>query len=146
MLSPSAWARLRASVQAHEGLRLRPYTDTTGHVTIGYGRNLTTVGLRPGEATLLCDNDLREAVDLVRTHHPWAASLSDARLAVLVELMFNLGPDRLALFVPTLALLEAGQWDRAADRLRRTKWATQVKARRADHLLGQLVSGEWWGP
>ena len=33
--------RLIQQLTRHEGFRGRPYTDTTGHLTIGYGRNLT---------------------------------------------------------------------------------------------------------
>lgn len=30
----------KEDLRAHEGLRLEPYTDTTGHKSIAYGRNL----------------------------------------------------------------------------------------------------------
>ena len=35
---------LRALLRHHEGLRLKPYADTTGHWTIGVGRNLEAEG------------------------------------------------------------------------------------------------------
>ena len=36
-----------------EGLRLFPYTDTVGKLTIGVGRNLTDAGISADEAEVL---------------------------------------------------------------------------------------------
>lgn len=143
-MTRDAWRRVRSSVEVHEGLRLRPYRDTTGHLTIGYGRNLSSKGITAAEAVVLVDNDVAEAVRAVADRYPWAAELEPARWAVLVELMFNLGPERLALFVPTLALLQAGNYRGAAKRLRSTLWAEQVGPTRSGHLIGQLETGDWW--
>ena len=48
----------RAELIADEGLRLKPYTDTVGKITIGIGRNLTDVGISKEEAYALCDTDI----------------------------------------------------------------------------------------
>ena len=37
-------------IKEDEGCRLKPYTDTTGHITIGYGRNLSACGISKEEA------------------------------------------------------------------------------------------------
>jgi lysozyme len=142
-MTPEAYARAAASIRAHEGLRLKPYKDTTGHLSLGYGRNLSANGIREVEAEHLLANDLSEAIVEVSTAYPWVAILAPARQAVVVELMFNLGPSRLAKFRPTLDLLRQGDYAGAGGRLRRSKWAGQV-GRRAEHLITQLVTGAWW--
>lgn len=43
-------AMLKVLVKSDEGLSLKPYTDTRGKLTIGYGRNLTDVGISQAEA------------------------------------------------------------------------------------------------
>ena len=44
---------LNALLIRHERLRLKPYTDTVGKLTIGVGRNLTDMGLTQDEVLLL---------------------------------------------------------------------------------------------
>ena len=39
---PLLWFQLKA----HDGLRLKPYRDSVGKLTVGVGRNLDDVGLR----------------------------------------------------------------------------------------------------
>src|SRR5690606_41062667 len=53
--------QLKSQLERHEGLRLKPYRDTVGELTVGYGRNLDDVGIRPEEAALMLDNDITEA-------------------------------------------------------------------------------------
>jgi lysozyme len=48
-----------------EGVRLHPYTDTVGKLTIGVGRNLADMGISDAEATVLLQNDIdRTTVEL----------------------------------------------------------------------------------
>ena len=44
---------LKEQLIRDEGTRLKPYTDTTGHLTIGFGRNLSQVGISLAEAEYL---------------------------------------------------------------------------------------------
>ena len=44
-----------------EGLRLKPYRDTAGKLTIGVGRNLSDVGISVDEAYYLLANDVKRA-------------------------------------------------------------------------------------
>ena len=50
---------LKAQLTRHEGLRLKPYRDTLGHLTIGVGRNLSEVGISEAEAIALLDADIQ---------------------------------------------------------------------------------------
>ena len=125
-----------------EGCRLTPYKDQVGKLTIGYGRNLDDVGISLDEANTLLQNDVRKAVADVNQHLPWAKGLDDARLGVLINMAFNMGIAGLLQFKNTLALIEAGEFDQAADAMLESKWATQVGPR-AHRLAVQMRSGEW---
>jgi len=122
---------LKAELVRDEGLRLKPYEDTAGKLTIGVGRNLDDVGLTEEEAGYLLENDVgRSMVDLDR-NAPWWRSMSDARQRALVNMCFNLGWPRLSQFKNMLAALEAGDFVRAAAEALDSRWARQVGRRSA---------------
>jgi lysozyme len=52
---------LTADLIRDEGLKLKPYTDTVGKLTIGIGRNLTDRGISRQEALVLARNDVDAA-------------------------------------------------------------------------------------
>lgn len=134
--------RLRAQIAKHEGLRLKPYQDTVGKWTIGYGRNLSDVGITRAEASMLLEHDIDTAyADLLR-RYPWAGSLDSVRCAVLTEMCFNLGLPRLSGLVNTLRMVERGDYAGAAAGMLKSKWASQVKDR-AKTLAKQMETGEW---
>ena len=54
-------------LKRHEGLRLKPYQDTIGKLTIGYGRNLDDRGISKEEAEYLLRNDISR-VKIGRAH------------------------------------------------------------------------------
>jgi len=58
--------RLQNTLEHHEGLRLKPYKDSVGKLTIGIGRNLDDVGISKSEALLLLQNDIDVAI-----HYPF---------------------------------------------------------------------------
>jgi lysozyme len=124
----------------HEGERLFPYSDTVGKLTIGVGRNLTDVGISKEESRLLLYNDIEKVVDGLDAALPWWDSLSEARQRVLADMAFNLGLKGLLGFKNTLALIQAGDYDEAADNMLLSKWATQV-GRRAQTLAGLMRRG-----
>jgi lysozyme len=57
-------------------------------------------------------------------------------------MVYNLGIDGLMKFKRTLALIENGQYDNAADAMMQSKWATQVKGR-AVELSKQMRLGKF---
>ncbi len=134
--------RLGLQLALHEGLRLKPYKDTVGKLTIGYGRNLDDVGISRGEAVILLDADMARAESDVLRLFPWVATLDEARQAVLVNMAFNMGIRGLSSFVLTLDAVKHGRYTEAADRMLESKWATQV-GHRAVELSEQMRTGEW---
>ena len=120
---------LREQLIAHEGLRLKPYRCTAGKLTIGVGRNLDDVGISREEALHLLGQDImRCEADLDRAL-PWWRQMSERRQRALLDMCFNMGLRTLLSFKNTLALLEAGQYDAAADNALQSKWARQVGKR-----------------
>lgn len=124
-----------------EGLRLKPYVDTVGKITIGYGTNLSD-GIDQSEAEYLLSNRLNEKrLELLRLL-PWVADLDEVRRAVLFNMAYNVGPQGVMEFKQTLAYIKGGRWDEAAAEMMNSKWARQVGAR-AERLAMQMRTGKW---
>lgn len=134
----------------HEGLRLHVYDDATGkqvtpgttligHPTIGIGRNLN-VGITEEEALYLLRHDIETAQQDLEQTFPWFYDLSLIRRNVLIDMTFNMGIGRLKRFKRMLAAIEAHDWERAAQEMLNSKWATQVGAR-ARRLAQQMREG-----
>ena len=120
-----------------EGLRLKPYRCTAGKLTIGVGRNLDDRGITEPEAMGLLDNDIRRVWGELMTTIPWAIRAPEVVQDVLVNMGFNLGLGGLLGFKRTLAHLEAGAYQQAADAMLDSRWAEQV-GERAQRLARQI--------
>jgi lysozyme len=127
-------------IKGHEGLRLKPYLDTVGKTTIGYGRNLDDRGISQKTANQMFEEDLAVAESDARAVFPTLDNLSDRRKIVLVDMAFNLGRVRLARFKKMLRWLRAGDFNRAADEMLLSVWANQV-GRRAERLAEYMRQG-----
>jgi lysozyme len=123
-----------------EGVRLFPYKDTVGKWTIGVGRNLDDVGISLDEAEYLLRNDIRK-VEADARKYPWYAGLNDARKAVVLSMIFNMGAEGFAGFKNTIASIAAGNYEDAASRMLRSKWSSQV-GNRAVRLAAMMRTGE----
>ena len=130
---------LRQQLTAHENLRLFPYTDTVGKLTIGIGRNLTDRGISHAEARILLDNDINRTLDDL-TVFAWFSLLDAVRQRVFVDLCFNMGLTRHLGFERMLAAAVAGQWETAAAELLDSRYAQQV-GDRAVRLAAMLRTG-----
>jgi lysozyme len=135
-------ALVRTQLKKHEGLRLRPYKDSVGKSSIGWGRNLDDKGISQEEAELLLTNDIADAEDDARRLLTDALFdlLSDNRKAIIINMAFNLGYARLSRFTALLGALKAGQFAAAAREMRNSVWATQVKGR-AEELAVLMEKG-----
>lgn len=126
-----------------EGLRLKVYKDTATppRLTIGVGRNLTDNGISEVEADFLLTNDINKAV-ISLTKVGYSGDLTDPRYAVLVSMLFNVGPAFLK-WKNTLGYYKSKNYSRCADELLSSEpWASQVK-NRASRLALQMRLGEW---
>lgn len=127
----------------HEGLKLRPYLDSVGKTTIGIGRNLTDCGVSNDEAMLLLANDIASCKRQMINEFPWAGLMVEARQAVLISMLFNMGMGGVLEFKLALAQMEAGEYEKAADALLQSRWAMAV-GQRAQDLAHMMRIGDWF--
>ena len=132
-------AMYRQLVQ-HEGLRLKPYTDTVGKLTIGVGRNLTDNGVSELEAEGMCIRDMADVDADLDRNVAWWREMSEPRQMVFVDMCFNLGWPRFSQFRRMLASAEDGDYATAADEMIDSRWARQVGTR-ADLLETMMRNG-----
>ena len=117
-----------AMLKHDEGLRLKPYKCTADKLTIGYGRNLEDVGISDAEAEILLANDIAKVEEQAYSFH-WYAGLNEARQAVILNMIYNLGLAGFKTFTRTIRDIDAGDYEMAADRMMASRWAEQVGAR-----------------
>ncbi len=129
-----------------EAVRLKPYRDSVGKLTIGIGRNLDDRGISLTEAEFLCHNDIADVMVELDHQLPWWRSLDEVRQRVIANMAFNLGVDGLLPggakpgFPRTLELIRTGRYLEAAQAMLATKWAKQV-GQRAERLALMMRDG-----
>ena len=119
-------SNLKKMLIRHEGLRLKPYYDSVGKLTIGVGRNLDDVGITEDEAEMMLTNDIDRTIYDLNTHLPWWNILDEIRQMVMVDMCFNLGIFGLLTFKNTLAAIKQGDYSEASILMLESKWAEQV--------------------
>lgn len=135
------YERLAQRLVIDEGVRLKPYTDTTGHLSIGIGRNLADKGLKPSEVRLMFINDIKEAEEELLKAFPWVIGLDPVRQEVLINMSFNMGISVLRQFVNTMTKVRIGDYQGAANNMRKSKWYNQVTSR-AERLAKMMETGK----
>ena len=129
-------------IKKHEGFRGQPYLCSAGKTTIGYGRNLEANPLTEDEAEILLRNDVAKVVEDLQEGILCWHKLNDARKAVLINMMFNLGVSGFYGFRKFIAALEQGFFELAAKEMLDSKWSFQVGERSVE-LARQMTTGEW---
>lgn len=124
----------------HEGLRLKPYRDTVGKLTIGIGRNLDDKGISEDEALFLLRNDIAEVTEAL-SKYAWFTALDPVRQKVIIDMAFNLGVAGLLRFRQMIAALERGDYLAAAAEMVNSRWYAQTRLR-AIRLVEMMRTGE----
>lgn len=127
-MTDSEREKLKLQLMRHEGIRLKPYRDTVGKLTIGVGRNLSDVGITHDEAMFLLENDL-DGVVAQCGHFAWYRQLDAVRQRVIADMVFNLGITRFSAFKATIRAIETGDYEKAGAQMLKSLWAKQVKGR-----------------
>ena len=128
-------------LKRHEGVELKPYKCTSDKLTIGVGRNLEDVGISEAEAEYLLMNDLSRFMKMAN-EFDWYAGLNDARKAVIISMLFNLGRGGFNKFLKFKQALAEGDHLTASREMMDSRWAKQVKGR-AVELSKQMETGKW---
>ncbi len=122
-------ADILKDLRRDEGLKLKPYIDTVGKLTIGYGHNLDDLGISVRIAGLMLLEDFAQAeADLDRSL-PWWRNMPEPHQRGLANMSFNLGLPKLMKFKKMLAALQDGNGKLAKDEALDSKWAGQVGER-----------------
>lgn len=116
-------------LKVHEGYRQYPYSDSLGIQTIGYGRNLESLGLSEPEAAYLLQQDVKEAEGLLMESYGYYYLLCGERRAVLIDMMVNMGPSRLRGFKKMHTAIAKNDYELASLEMLDSKWARQVGRR-----------------
>lgn len=142
--------KLKLELVRDEGCMFAVYEDHLGYPTCGVGHLIKEgdpeygepVGTQvsPDEVNAYLALDIDIAVREVSSRYDFFDSLDDVRQRVLVNMTFNLGSTRLALFKNFLAAVEEGDWDTAAFEMLDSKWAGQV-GDRAVRLSDMMRNG-----
>ena len=142
--------RLQNLIIQLEGLKFKVYDDATGlpivpgytvkgHPTIGVGRALDTHGLSKEEAMFLCEADILSAVTDAKSFW-WFDSLAEARQAVVVSMVFNLGLGGFKEFQGMINALSVGDYPKAASEMLNSRWASELP-NRVQELAQIMISG-----
>lgn len=131
-----------AQLKLDEGLMLKPYKDSVGVWTIGYGRNLEKRGISEDEAELLFFNDVNAVIHDLKEVLPVYWELDEVRRSVMINMAFNLGINGLLGFKKMIAALEKEDYNKAGDEMVDSKWYGQV-GNRATRLVAMMRFGEW---
>jgi lysozyme len=133
-----------------EGLRLMPYNDTRGFLTIGFGHNLdanplpydVSNGISIDTATALLEADIAHVTAKLLYDMPWVDDLAEVYKGVLINMSFNMGVAGEEAFHHMNSDLQAGNFLQAAKDGTNSLWYTQVGLR-AQRLMTQLSTGVW---
>ena len=128
-----------------EGEKLYAYQDSKGYWTIGIGVLIDKRkggGITKEESTYLFQNRLNGRLAQLQKRLPWFDSLDTARQGVLVNMSFQMGIDGLLGFKNTLAMIQRGDYNGAADGMLNSLWAKQTPER-AKRLSNQMRTGVW---
>ena len=129
-------------VERHEGRRNKPYRCPAGRLTIGVGHNMEARPLprdmqafldkhgyiTDGMVDQLLIADLADAIlDAAGAvgAQTWE-SLNLARQYAIIDMAFNLGGGGLQKFKRFLTAVRAGEWTRAADEIRASRYYRQL--------------------
>ncbi|WP_065059534.1 glycoside hydrolase family protein [Paraburkholderia tropica] len=136
-MDPTNLALLIADLRRDEGVRYSPYMDTTGHLSVGVGRNLTVFPLPAGwtypltdaQVNQLLTQDLQNTFAQLDAKLPWWRTLDAVRQRVIANMAFNLGVAGLMTFKTALGAMQRGSYAIAAAAMLNSQWARQVGMR-----------------
>lgn len=140
-MTPDVRAKLKSLLMKHEGFRQYVYTDTTNHLTIGFGRNLSDRGISPSEAMSLLDDDIFYFSGKLSHLLPYWDSMDVARQIVLIDMCFNLGVNGLLQFQNMLDAMQNKDYDKASAEILNSKAHEQCQSR-YEQLAYIMKTGE----
>jgi lysozyme len=140
-MTPEGKLKLKNLLVSHEGLRLMPYADVSGHMTIGVGRNLSDKGITVMEAYYLLDDDILYFGTKLAHYLPFYSDLDENRQIALVDMAFNIGIQGILNFTFFIEAMTKGEYVEASRQMLDSAWAKQV-GMRAQQLADIIRTGD----
>lgn len=121
----------KETTKQREGLRFKPYRDSRGILSIGYGRNLDDVGISEDEAEYLFNNDYGQAESDIFAMFPPSLNpeLTENRRDALIDMRFQMGPAGFRGFKKMIQAIHDGDWERACNECLDSQYKEQATAR-----------------
>lgn len=132
--------KIKALIKRHENLKLMPYHDSRGLLTIGYGRCLARKGISRPEAEVLFSNDYADAFDALHAQFKNDIPEEAARQAVVISMAYQMGTEGLRGFKEFASAIRTDGWHAAADEMLDSSWAKQTPER-AEQLADMMRTG-----
>lgn len=92
-------------------------------------RDMKINGITEAEAMMLLRNDIYQCEEDLKRKVKWYQNAPDELKEVLVNMCFNMGIKMLMGFKNTLWYMGAGEYEKAAANMLKSRWARQVKGR-----------------
>lgn len=141
-MTPETRQKLKGLLISHESFRQFAYIDTTNHLTIGIGRNLSDRGISQAEAILLLDDDILYFTAKLDNVLPFFNDLDDNRKIVLINMCFNLGVNGFLKFQKMLDYCEQKDFLNASKEILNSEAAHQ-NPNRYQQLAYIMKTGEF---
>jgi lysozyme len=141
-------------IKEYEGYRDKPYQCTAKKWTIGFGYNYEDRGFETADITrILISGFTQELAEKLLTKDveqcvkqasafPFFNSMNDARRAVVIDMIYQLGIGGFKAFKKMIERLEKGDWKGAALEMIHSRWYTQ-SGRRSRTNVKQMEEGTW---
>ena len=134
-----------------EGYKYEIYLDHLGYATVGVGHLITEKDEEYGkevgtpiskERIEKClQQDIKIVCEELDMNEPWWRNLDNNRQRVVANMCFNLGYPRFSKFKKFIAAMQVSQWEKAAEEMMDSKWATQV-GERAIRLRDRVLNAD----
>lgn len=107
------------------------YNDPLGYTTIGYGWALERKGITPSQASAILSDHVSDAHNdaLELLIHYSIDDLSDVRVSIITEMIFQLGLRGTTKFVKFWEAVCDQEWSQAALEMIDSKWHSQTMGR-----------------
>ena len=130
---------LMKELMLDEGYRQEIYADPLGHLTFGVGHLVTKndeeyeqeagTPVTKERIEECLQQDIKIVFNELDLNEPWWRSLDSNRQRVVANMCFNLGYPLLKKFKKFIYAMQTSQWEKAAEEMMDSKWATQVGER-----------------
>ena len=142
----------------HEGLKLKPYKDTKGKLTIGIGRCIDTNpftceelkavgdwknGITRNAAFMLCRNDINKSITNLRKRISFFDRLDKERQYALIDMCYQMGIEGLCQFKKMIAAMGTGNYIEASKHCLDSKYAKQDAPTRAKRIAKLIETGRF---